>query len=114
MTASISMLQRRRRQDFRDDEDVLSYSKREDDVMSLVLDWTEDLALIGSTETIASVAYEDSGVTRSGTSNTTTTTTDKVTGLGETEITVTTNNSHKIQRLVRFYSSDGHRDSDYE
>jgi predicted RNA-binding protein (virulence factor B family) len=95
---------------FADDEGVLSTTKREDEILQLVIDWTDQLS---SGETVSSVAYVDSGVTTSSASATTTTSTVTVTGIGETEITATLSNSRKLQRVVRFYAADGSRARDY-
>ena len=95
---------------FRDGDDVLSRAKRTDEIVPLIIDWSDR---IGSA-TITAVAYEDSGVTRSSTSNTTTTTTTHVTGIGETEITVTLSTGDKQQMLARFYAEEGTEEtSDY-
>lgn len=107
------ILPRERNRWFQDAEGCWATSKREDEIIQMVIDWSEELAEIGSSETIASVAYDDSGVTRTGTANTTTTTTDKITGTGQTEVTVTTSGGYKLQRLVRFYSQEGAAASDY-
>lgn len=88
---------------WRDGDSVLSITKRENEVVPLIIDWSDR---IGSA-TISSVAYDDSGVTRSSTANTTTTSTTYVTGIGETEITVTLSTGEKIQKLVRFYEQEG-------
>lgn len=95
---------------FRDDEGVLSATKREDEIIQLVLDWSRDLA---TGETIASVAYDSSGVTLSGTSSTATTSTCTVTGVGETEITATLSTGRKLQRVVRWYAENGAPAEDY-
>ena len=94
---------------FTDRDGILSTSKREDDVIQLVLDWTDELG----SDTISSVAYADSGVTTSAKSNTTTTTTCNVTKTGYTKITATLTNSRKLQKIVRFYQADGVRAVDY-
>jgi hypothetical protein len=95
---------------FRDRDGILSTTKREDEIVGMTIDWSRQLA---SGETISSVAYEDSGVTRTGTSATTTTTVDNVTGIGETEVTVTLSTGRKLQELVRFYDREGARAGDY-
>lgn len=110
MSSSAVILPLERTRYFRDRDGVLATSKRYDEIVQLVLDWTDQLA---SGETVSSVAYEDSGVTRSSTSNTTTTSTTSVTGTGETEITVTTSAARKLQAVVRFYGAEGVRAGDY-
>ncbi len=110
MSSSTVYLPLERSRYFRDADDVLSTSKREDEIIQLVLNWSDQLA---SSETISSVAYSSSGVTTSGTSNTTTTTTASITGTGETEITVMTSTSRKLQMVVRFYDAEGSRAGDY-
>lgn len=111
MSSATVILPLERTRYFRDKDDVLSTTKREDEIVDLPLDWSERLL---SGETISSVAYDDSGVTRSNTSNTTTTTTDYVTGHGETEITVTLSTGRKLQELVRFYPQEGSIAGDYQ
>jgi hypothetical protein len=106
-------LKPKRNRYFHDKDGVLSTAKREDEIVPLIINWSD---LIGSA-TISDVSYDDSGVTRSSTSNTTTTTTTYVTDIGETEITVTLSTGEKVQMLVRFYEEethDGIRESDYE
>jgi hypothetical protein len=95
---------------FTDRDGVMSCAKRIDEVVPLIIDWTD---VLGSA-TISSVAYVDSGVTRSSTSNTTTTTTTYVTGSGETEITVTLSTGEVRQRLVRFPAKEQGSESDYD
>lgn len=95
---------------FRDEDGALATTKREDEQLQLVIDWSDQLA---SGETISSVAYVDSGVTRSSTSNSTTTTTTTVTGIGETEVSVTTSAGRVLQQVARYYSPEGWRAGDY-
>jgi len=96
---------------WRDQDDVMSIAKREDEVTPLVINWSDRLE--GST--ISSVSYVDDGVTRSNTSNTTTTSTTHVTGIGETEVTATFASGEKRQMLVRFVAESGSgQASDYE
>jgi hypothetical protein len=95
---------------FRDADDVLSTVKRSDEVVQLVINWVDALA---TSETVSSVAYVDSGVTRSSTSADTTTSTTSVTGNGETEVTATLSTGRVLQKVVRFYSPSGMASSDY-
>jgi hypothetical protein len=96
---------------WRDRDNVLSISKREDEVVPLVINWSDRLE--GST--ISSVAYVDNGVTRSNTSNTTTTSTTHVTGIGDTEVTATFASGDKRQMVVRFVAEGGSgKASDYD
>ena len=97
-----------------DDGDAMASSVREDEIVSIVIDWSNELARLPSGQTISSVAYEDSGITTSSPTNTTTTTTCKATGVGETEITVTTSGGYKLEKLVRHYPQSGAIAGDYE
>lgn len=110
MSSSTVVLPLERSRYFTNEDGDLSTSKRSDEIVQLVLDWSDQLA---SGETISSVAYEDSGITRSSTSNTTTTTTTNVTGTGYTEVTVTLSTGRKLQLVVRYYDSEGPGPSDY-
>jgi hypothetical protein len=110
VSSSTVILPLERTRYFRDADGNLSYSKREDEIVQVVLDWSDQLA---SGETISSVAYEDHGVTRSGTSNTTTTSTTSVEKTGWFEVTATLSTSRKLQRVVVFYGEMGARASDY-
>ncbi len=94
---------------FRDEDGALATTKRQDEVLKLTLDWTDDLA---SAETVSSAAYVDSGVTTSSKSVATPQTLVTVSGVGEFEITVTLSTGRKLQRVVRYYPTDG-RISDY-
>ena len=94
---------------FRDQDGVLSTSKREDDVVQVTIDYTDQLGGV----TISSVAYADSGLTTSGKSATTTAITFSFTGIGETEITLTLSSGLKIVDKVRGYDVDGARPRDY-
>ena len=89
---------------FRDTDGALATTKRQDEIVQLVINWTDYLA---SGETVSSVAYVDSGVTRSSSSATTTTSTTSVTGVGETEVTATLSTGRVLQQVVRFYGTDG-------
>ena len=95
---------------FQDNDGEIATTKRLDEKITITIDWSDQLA---SSETISSAAYVDSGITRSGTSNTTTTTVTTVTGVGEFEITVTTSAGNILQRVYRFYASDKNSSSDY-
>jgi hypothetical protein len=91
---------------FVDEDGARATSKRYDEKIPAILDWTDQL----EGDTIAGTpTYEDRGVTRSSTSNTTTTTTTHVTGLGEFKVTVTTAAGLILQRIVRFYDASGGR-----
>jgi len=109
MSSSTVVLPLERSRYFVDRDGVLSTSKREDEIMQLILDWTDQLG----SDTISSVAYVDSGVTTSSKSTTTTKSTCNVTGVGETEITATLASGRSLQRVVRFYDAEGHKQADY-
>lgn len=98
-----------RRRHFQDGDGNMAFSKRDDEITQVVLNWDSQ---IGG-DAISSVAYEDHGVTRSSTTNTGSTTTTSVTGSGYFEITVTLTSGRKLQRIVRFISTDGGEKSDY-
>ena len=110
MSSSTVILPLERTRYFRDADGNLATSKREDELLTVVLNWADQLA---SGETISSAAYEDFGVTRSSTSNTTTTTTTSVTKSGYFEVTVTLSTGRKLQQLVRFMATDVAVSSDY-
>lgn len=93
-----------RRPYFIDTDGNLTYTKREDEVVTRAINWGPQLY---SGESISSVAYEDHGVTRSSTSNTGNVTTTSVTGTGYFEVTVTLSSGRKLQRVVRFVSTEG-------
>jgi hypothetical protein len=100
----------RRTRYFRDAYGNLTTSKREDEIVQVVLNWDPWLA---AGESISSVAYDDSGVTRSATTNTGSVTTTSVTGSGSFEVTVTLSTGRKLQQVVRFISTDTGVTSDY-
>lgn len=89
---------------FKDEDGAKATTKREDEKISVVIDWSQSFA---SGESIEDVVYADSGVTRSSTSNNGSVTTTIVTGLGEFEITVTTDAGHTFQQVRRFYGPTG-------
>lgn len=95
---------------FEDLDQAMATTMREDEIIPCVINWGN---LLASGETIASVAYTDSGLTRSGTALASPETTDNITGIGETEITCTTSTGRKLQKIVRTYSETGHRRLDY-
>lgn len=86
---------------FIDHDGELATSKRDDEKLQLVIDWSDQL----NGDTINSVSYDERGVAASGMSNTTTTSTVTVSDVGELEITVTTAAGSILQRVVRFYDS---------
>ena len=110
MSSSTVYAQLERSRYFQDQDGVLATSKREDESLELVLDWTDRL----SSDTISSVAYADSGVTTSSKSNTTTTSTVTITGIGYTTITATLASGRILEWIVRFYDKEGPRSSDYD
>ncbi len=110
MSSSTVILPLRRTRWFRDADGNITYSKRWDEILQSVINWADQLA---SGETISSVAYEDHGVTRSSTSNTTTTSTTNVTGGGYFIVTVTLSTSRKLQKIIRFVTTDGPEQTDY-
>lgn len=100
MSSSTVILPLERNHYFADADGIISTEKYQDEILQLVLDWSNELA---TGETISSAAYVDSGITTSGKSTTSTTTTCTVTGVGSTEITVTLSTGRKLQRWVRYY-----------
>ena len=95
---------------FADSDGAMATTGREDEHVPCIIDWS---GLLLSGETVSSVAYVDSGVTRSSTSLATPVTTDYITGIGETEITVTTSASRKLQKVVRIYGESNQPVQDY-
>lgn len=81
----------------------LSYSKRPDEKVTVVINWANELG----SDTISSAAYVDSGTTRTTVSATTTTTTCTVTGVGYFKVTATLASGNKLQKIVNFYDSSG-------
>lgn len=96
---------------FQDQDGAMATTAREDEHVACVINWSN---LLLSGETISSVVYDDSGVTRIGTALATPVTTDYITGIGETEITVTTSLSRKLQKVVRIYEHSGQPVTDYQ
>ena len=96
---------------FADDDGALATAGREDGHVPVIIDWGN---LLLSGETISSVAYDDSGVTRIGTALSGSRTTDYITGIGETEITCTTSLSRKLQKIVRIYAESSSVQADYD
>lgn len=94
---------------WQDQDGALATSKRKDDAVQIVWDFTDKLG----SATISSVAYADSGLTTSGKSNTTTAVTFTYTGIGETELTLTLSSSLKIIAVLRAYDVEGVRQRDY-
>jgi hypothetical protein len=94
---------------FTDHDGARATSKTNDEIVEVVYDLGDQ---IGG-DLISSVAYEDSGVTRTNTSNTTKRITTNVAGLGEFTATVTLSSGRKVERTWRFYGSDGARAGDY-
>jgi hypothetical protein len=103
MASSTVLVPLERSRYFSDQDGSLATVKREDEVLGLVIDWSDELGA----DTISSVAYADSGVVTSGKSSTTTTTTCSVSGTGEFEVTVTLASGRKLQRVVRFHAPEG-------
>ena len=95
---------------FKDRDGIVSTSKRSDEIIGVVINWAPQLA---TGETISSVAYEDSGVTRTGVSNSTTTSTCNVTGIGYFIVTATLSTGRKLQDVRRFYDVCGANPEDY-
>ena len=93
-----------RRNRWFDDGDAAATTKREDDLVQWSWDWGD---ILESGDTVASAAYVDSGTTRTNVALATPVTSADVAGLGEFEVTVTTTNGQKHQRVFRFYSSAG-------
>lgn len=90
---------------FRDRDGVPATVKTEDEVVAIVLDWTD---LLASGETISTSTWVDNGVTTSSRAIASLTTTCNVTGAdGETENTIVTSSSRTLQRVVRFYAPQG-------
>lgn len=110
MSSSSFAIPLERTRHFRDGDGNVCYSKRDDELLQVVLSWDAALA---PGESISSVAYEDHGVTRSDTSNNGSKTWTSVTGSGYFEVTVTLSTSRKLQRIIRFISTDGGEKSDY-
>jgi hypothetical protein len=106
---SIITLPLERNRYFIDHDGAMATTKREDEKLYLPINWTDPL----EGATISSVAYVDSGVTRSSTTNGTADTYTYVTGLGETEITVTASDGKILQKVVRFYGEQGAGRRDY-
>jgi len=94
---------------WQDQDGALSTSKRKDDAIQLVWNFTDKLG--GAT--ISSVAYADSGLTTSAKSNTTTAVTFTYTGIGETKLTITLSSSLKLIATLRAYDTEGVRQKDY-
>lgn len=95
----------RRRVFFRDFDGLETAEKRYDEIVSYPVDFTDWL---DSGETISSVSWDFSGVTDEGSSNTTTTITMLVSGLGEVEAEITTSASRKLEVKYRFRSAETH------
>lgn len=82
----------------REGEALWSTYQREDDNLSYVFDYSNWLA---SGETISSVTRNTYGTTLAGTSNTTTTVTQRLQGTGYVDIEVTTSASQvKVDRII--------------
>lgn len=92
------------------DDGALATSKREDEILTLSLDWTDQLA---TGESVSSVAYEANGVTTSGAALTSPVSTITVTGTGWVEVTATLSTGRKLQKIVRFHEADGPKALDY-
>lgn len=95
---------------FPDEDGVMSTTKREDEILVLSIDWSDELT---SSEAVSSMAYSDSGVTTSGASLTGNVSTVTVTGIGEVEVTATLDSGSKLQRIYRFYDREGSITTDY-
>jgi hypothetical protein len=102
-SSQIDYSPRERQRWFTDEDGARATSKRLDETIEVTIDWSD----IIDGDIVASVAYSDSGVTRSLTSNTTSRTTTSVTGLGEFEVTVTLSSGRIAQQVRRFYDSAG-------
>jgi hypothetical protein len=64
-------------------------------------------------EFVSSVAYVDDGVTRTCTTLDGNTTGNLVSGIGETEVTITSSLGRKVQRIFRFVEPCSRREDDY-
>ena len=96
---------------FADDDRIMSTTKREDEKKTYTWDYTQWLA--SKSNTIASVAFDASGVTVESSSNTTTTVTAQISGVGSLEITLTLSSpADEDEFFYCFYSSDT-RSDDY-
>lgn len=97
----------RRREFFADYDGVLTTEKRYDEIKDYTLDLTDWL---DSSETINSVAWQYSGVSDEGSSNTTTSITARISGLGEIIATIVTtedegiSTDRKLEIKLRFRS----------
>jgi hypothetical protein len=99
---------------FRDRDDVLATTKRSDEIVTLSLDWTDQLE---TAETVSSIAYSASGPTTSSPTLATPVSTVTVTGVGELTVTATLSTGRKLERVVRYYEPDGiesQAESDYD
>lgn len=110
MSSSTVILPLERSRYFTDSDGHLATTKRSDEIITLSINWGDQLA---SGESVSSVAYVDGGVTSSSASLSTPTSTITVTGTGELEITATLSTGRKLQRVVRFYAPDSEMVRDY-
>lgn len=104
MSSVSAILPLERTRYFTDRDGELATSKRNDEIIQLSLDFTDQLA---TSETVSSVATVASGVTLSSASLATPVWTANVAGVGEVEVTATLSTGRKLQRVVRFYGTDG-------
>lgn len=84
---------------FTDRDGVANVCQRYDEITTLNIDWTDQLA---SGETVSSISYSASGPTTSSASLASPISTVTVTGSGELEITATLSTGRKLQRVVRY------------
>lgn len=110
MSSSTVILPLSRRRHFIDRNGELSYSKRYDEKLEVRLDFTDRLK---SGESVSSMAYEDSGVTRSNTALASNVASFDATGLGYTIATATLSSGRILELAVNFYDSSGTQLGDY-
>jgi hypothetical protein len=93
----------RRREFFEDYDGIPTAVKREDEVRSYVMDWTEEL----EGETISTAVWTAKGATIDSDSNTNTTTTVTISDSGEAEVAVVTSGGRTLEKRFRWQSQDG-------
>lgn len=89
-----------------DKDGWLTFTKREDDTVKYTFDLTEDLAEIGSSETISSATWTESGPTVSGEGTSNTTFYATVTKSGTAKVVVVTSSSYELVYRLRWISTD--------
>jgi hypothetical protein len=88
---------------YRDVDGYLTDTKREDEVLDIKWDITDAL---DTGETIASVAYDESGLTVNSSGSSGNIITLNVTETGSVEITATLSSGRKLQEAFRFRGED--------